>query len=63
MEVKHMKLEEIIRPENLVYTKTSLMTDKPLSFCPGCGHGVVHRIIMEVIDEMGIQAKPLALPR
>ena len=45
---------EIIRPENLVYKKTELMTDKVLSYCPGCGHGTAHRIIMEVIEEMGL---------
>ncbi len=56
-----MKLEEIIKSENLVYTKTGLMTEKPLSFCPGCGHGVVHRVIMEVIDEMGIQADTIGI--
>jgi 2-oxoglutarate/2-oxoacid ferredoxin oxidoreductase subunit beta len=61
MEVKNLKLEEIISPENLVYAKTSLMTEKPLSFCPGCGHGVVHRVIMEVIDEMGIQADTIGV--
>ncbi|GAJ19773.1 unnamed protein product, partial [marine sediment metagenome] len=33
-----------------------LLTDKILSYCPGCGHGTIHRIIMEVIDELGIQA-------
>ncbi len=44
---------EIIKPENLVYKKTDLMTDKALSYCPGCGHGTAHRIAMEVIEEMG----------
>jgi len=56
-----MKLEEIVKSENLVYSKTRLMTEKPLSFCPGCGHGVVHRVIMEVIDEMGIQADTIGI--
>jgi len=46
-------LKDIIKPENLVYQKTRLMTDKPLSYCPGCGHGTTHRLIMEVIEEMG----------
>jgi len=31
------------------------MTDNILSYCPGCGHGTAHRILMEVIDEMKIQ--------
>lgn len=46
-------VQDIIKPENLVYKKTSLMTDKTLSYCPGCGHGTTHRIIMEVIEELG----------
>jgi 2-oxoglutarate ferredoxin oxidoreductase subunit beta len=46
---------EMIKTENLVYRKTPLMTDKPLSYCPGCGHGTAHRITMEVVEEMGIQ--------
>ncbi len=50
-----MDIKEIIKEENLVYSKTSLMTDNVLSYCPGCGHGTTHRIIMEVIEEMGIQ--------
>ncbi len=46
-------VQDIIKPENLVYKKTPLMTDKTLSYCPGCGHGTAHRIIMEVIEELG----------
>ena len=49
-----MDTKEIIKPENLVYQKTKLMTDAPLSYCPGCGHGTAHRITMEVVEEMGI---------
>jgi len=49
-----MDIKEIIQPENLVYTKTRLMKDKTLSYCPGCGHGTAHRILMEVIEEMDI---------
>lgn len=56
-----LKMEDIIRPENLVYKKTSLMTDNILSYCPGCGHGTSHRIIMEVIDEMGLQEQTIGV--
>jgi 2-oxoglutarate ferredoxin oxidoreductase subunit beta len=48
-------VKEIVSEENLVYKKTSLMTEKVLSYCPGCGHGTAHRIIMEILDEMGLQ--------
>lgn len=46
---------EIRTPENLVYSKTKVLTDNVLSYCPGCGHGTTHRLVAEVIEEMGIQ--------
>jgi 2-oxoglutarate/2-oxoacid ferredoxin oxidoreductase subunit beta len=49
-----MDIKEIIKPENLVYKKTEFMTDNPLSYCPGCGHGTAHRLTMEVLEEMEI---------
>jgi 2-oxoglutarate ferredoxin oxidoreductase subunit beta len=53
--------EQIFKPENIVYKKTSLMTDNVLSYCPGCGHGTTHRILMEVIDEMGLQSDTIGI--
>ncbi len=53
--------EQIFKPENIVYKKTDLMTDNVLSYCPGCGHGTAHRILMEVIDEMGLQSKTIGI--
>jgi 2-oxoglutarate ferredoxin oxidoreductase subunit beta len=52
---KETIINKIKKPENAVYVKTKLMTDNTLSYCPGCGHGVAHRIFMELIDEMGLQ--------
>ncbi|HZK08437.1 MAG TPA: thiamine pyrophosphate-dependent enzyme [Bacteroidales bacterium] len=49
-----MELKDIIKEENLVYKKTPLMTDNVLSYCPGCGHGTAHRIVMEIIEELGV---------
>jgi len=37
------------------------MTDKPLSYCPGCGHGTAHNLVMEVVDEMGIAADTIGV--
>ena len=51
----------IIQKENLVYQRTRLMTDATLSYCPGCGHGTIHRLIMEVIEEMGIQSETIGI--
>jgi 2-oxoglutarate ferredoxin oxidoreductase subunit beta len=53
--------EEIIKTGQVVYKKTSLMTDNTLSYCPGCGHGTAHRITMEVVDEMGIHEDVLGV--
>ncbi|MDR0604918.1 MAG: 2-oxoglutarate oxidoreductase [Bacteroidales bacterium] len=47
--------ENIIKPENLIYRRTPVLTDNIMHYCPGCGHGTVHRIVAEVIEEMGIQ--------
>lgn len=56
-----MDVKDIIKEENLVYSKTPLMTDKVLSYCPGCGHGTTHRIVMEVVEEMGIQSDTIGI--
>lgn len=37
-----------------VYEKTSGLTDKPTHYCPGCTHGIIHRLVAEVLEEMGI---------
>ncbi len=58
---ENLKKDNIRKEENIVYKKTKLMTDKVLSYCPGCGHGTTHRIIMEVVDEMGIQSETLGI--
>jgi len=50
-----MKINDSIEGLDLIYKKPETLTDTPLHYCPGCGHGVVHRILMEVVDEMGIQ--------
>ena len=47
--------KDIVKEENLVYKKTNLLTDKALSYCPGCGHGTTHRLVMEVIEELDAQ--------
>lgn len=41
----------------LVYTRTESMRDIPSSYCPGCFHGIVHKLMMEVVDEMGLHEK------
>jgi len=52
---------ELRTPENLVYKRTELLVDRPLSYCPGCGHGVVHRMLMEVVEEIGGRSKTIGI--
>ena len=52
---------DIIKEENLVYQKTKLMTDNVLHYCPGCGHGTAHRLVMEVVEEMDIQSETIGV--
>ena len=56
-----MTTKDIIKPENLVYGKTKLLTDNVMHYCPGCSHGVIHKLIAEVIEEMGIQDKTVGV--
>ncbi len=53
MEDKHMDVQDIIKPENRVYKKPVLLNDTHMHYCPGCSHGVVHKLVAEVIEEMG----------
>jgi len=46
----------IVREENIVFKRTKNLLDTQFSYCPGCGHGVVHRLIMEVIEELAIES-------
>ena len=52
---------EIISKENLVYRKPALMNDTPMHYCPGCSHGVVHKLVAEVIEEMGMEDKSVGV--
>lgn len=56
-----MNIADIINPANLVYEKTKVMNDTPMHYCPGCSHGVVHKLIGEVIAEMNMQDKTIAI--
>ncbi len=56
-----MDVKDIIKPENKVYGKSPVMTDNVLHYCPGCSHGTIHKLVAEVIEEMGIQDKTIGV--
>ncbi len=47
-----MNTDDIKRAENVVCSKPRLLNDNNMHYCPGCSHGVVHRLVAEVIEEM-----------
>lgn len=47
--------------ENIVYQRPSLMNDTPMHYCPGCSHGVVHKLVAEVIEEMHMEEKTIGV--
>jgi 2-oxoglutarate ferredoxin oxidoreductase subunit beta len=56
-----MTPEEIKNPCNIVATKPRLLNDNTMHYCPGCSHGVVHKIIAEVVEEMGAEHITIAI--
>jgi len=61
MAEQKVKTEDIVNEENKVFERTPLLTDNVFHYCPGCGHGVVHRLIMEVVEELDIQDKTIGI--
>ena len=45
----------------IVFQKPHALTDAPLHYCPGCTHGIVHRLVAEVIDELGIEGSTIGI--
>lgn len=44
-----------------VFTKPHALTDVPMHYCPGCTHGIIHRLVAEVIGELGIEGKTIGI--
>jgi 2-oxoglutarate ferredoxin oxidoreductase subunit beta len=44
-----------------VFTRPNSLTDVRMSYCPGCTHGIAHRLIAEVIDELGVMDKTVGI--
>jgi 2-oxoglutarate/2-oxoacid ferredoxin oxidoreductase subunit beta len=46
---------------NKIFSKPVSMKDVPTHYCPGCGHGIIHRLVCEVIDELDIRGKVIGI--
>ncbi len=45
----------------IVFEKTRMLTNKPFHYCPGCTHGIIHRLVAEALDELGIGDKAVGV--
>ena len=44
-----------------IFTRTQSLYDVPTHYCPGCGHGIAHRLVAEVVDELDIREKTIGI--
>ena len=44
-----------------VFERSSILKDCPTHYCPGCGHGIAHRLTAEVIDELGLRGRTIGI--
>lgn len=56
-----MELQDIIRPENKVYSTPELLDQVHMHYCPGCSHGVIHKLVAEVIAELGLTERAVGV--
>ena len=45
----------------VVFERPHALADVPMHYCPGCTHGIVHRLVAEVIDELGVEGKAVGV--
>ncbi len=56
-ETTHIQLDNL----QVIYKKPDALTDTPMRYCPGCTHGIAHRLVAEVIDELGIKHRTITI--
>ena len=45
----------------IVFQKPKALTDVPTHYCPGCTHGIIHRLVAECLDELGVEGKTVGI--
>lgn len=56
-----MTREEIIANGTKVYARPKLLNRNVMHYCPGCSHGVVHKLVAEIIEELGLEEKAIGI--
>ena len=45
----------------VVFKKTNMLTDTPFHYCPGCTHGIAHRLVAECLEELGVEGNVIGI--
>ena len=45
----------------IVYQKSKMLTDAPLHYCPGCTHGIIHKLVAESLEELAVGGKTVGV--
>lgn len=45
----------------VVFKKSNMLTDTPLHYCPGCTHGIAHRLVAECLEELGLEGNVIGI--
>ncbi len=45
----------------VVFDRPHSLTDVPMHYCPGCGHGIIHRLVAEAIDSLGVEGRTVGV--
>lgn len=61
MEKSMQEIEHHYDEMSIVCERPSTLRDTRMHYCPGCGHGVAHRILMEAVEELGIQEQTIGI--
>ena len=50
-----------LAPPRVIYQRPALLTDRSTHYCPGCGHGIIHRLLAEVLGELELAPRTIAV--
>ena len=56
-----MRIGHMVIIMDKIFNKTNMLTDKIMHYCPGCTHGVIHRLLAEVLEELDIGGKTIGI--
>jgi len=45
----------------IIYQRPAILTDRVSHYCPGCGHGIIHRLVAELLDEMQLGSRTIGV--